>query len=102
MKRLTRGKGLVGHAGLTCVISGGTSLILPALADAAGTTATFTASNVKFGDHVLVANGAATLSGVTVSGYVHAAGTIGVRFQNESGGTVSLGTATYKYLVLRQ
>lgn len=99
--RVTRGRALIGKAGLTTIVSGGTSLILAALADAAGTTVTFSAANAAFGDFVLLGS-SKSLSGVTVNAYVHAAGTVGIRFQNESGGTVSLGTATYSYLVVRK
>lgn len=100
-KRLTKGNVLIGNGSLTVVAKGTQTLTVAALADGAGTTATFAATGAAFGDHVLVANRGASLGGVTVNAYVDSAGTVGVRFQNESGGTVTLGAGTVNYLVVR-
>lgn len=71
------------------------------LIDAAGETkADIAVAGAAFGDFVLVA-APYTLAGITVTGYVHAANTIGVRVQNESGGVIDLASGTWKVLVFR-
>ena len=61
-------------------------------ADAAGLTTTVTVPGAELGDFVLVSH-EVDLVGVTLTGYVSAADTVSVRFQNESGSAVDLGAA---------
>lgn len=101
MKRATKGTLLIGNGGLSVVAKTTQTVTVAALADGVGTTATFAVTGAAFGDHVIVANRAVSLGGVTVNAYVDASGTVGIRFQNESGGTVTLGAGTYNVMVVR-
>jgi hypothetical protein len=71
------------------------------LADAAGLTkADITVIGAAFGDMVDVA-APYTLSGMTVTAYVHAANTVGIRLQNESGGALNLANGNWTVIVRR-
>lgn len=74
------------------------------LADGEGTTigSNLDASTpvCNFGDFILVAAGV-SLQGVTVTGYVHNSNTIRIRVQNETGGSVTLASTTWKVSVIR-
>jgi hypothetical protein len=77
---------------------------LASLADGVGTTATFTVTGVQAPgtapSRVSVSLGV-DLQGITVTGYVSAANTVAVRFQNESGGTLDLASTTI-YIVVEE
>lgn len=98
--RVTRGNALIGDGSLT-VVADTTATIDPAgLADGAGATAAVAVTNAALGDYVLV-GAPYDLQDHTVTGYVQAAGTVEVRIQNESGGSVNLASGTWKIKVLR-
>lgn len=65
----------------------------PSLADGAGTTTTVTVPGAVLGDFASAAFSAAT-SGITITAWVSAANTVSVRFQNESGGVLDIGSGT--------
>ena len=69
----------------------------PSLADGAGTTTTVTCNGAVLGDYVNVSF-SLNLQGITVTGYVSAADTVSVRFQNETGGVIDLGSGTLSVL----
>lgn len=71
------------------------------LADAAGDSDTIAVPGVTLGDIVLGFSLGVNVSGMTVTAYVSAANTVTVRFQNESGGAVNLGSTTIKLVVAR-
>lgn len=73
------------------------------LIDAAGETDTFTVTSgsVALGDHVISYGCSVDLAGVSVTAYVSATGVVSVRLQNESGSTVDLASATWKFVVGR-
>lgn len=99
--RLTRGKALIGKGGLTVVGVASFTYNPGNLIDAAGETKSdVTVTGATFGDYVLV-SAPYTLAGVTVTAYVHAADTVGIRVQNETGGAVDLASGTWKVIVLR-
>ena len=71
------------------------------LADGAGDTDTVAVPGVALGDMVLSASLAVDVAGLIVTGYVIAANTVSIRFQNETGGTVDLASATLRLVVVR-
>jgi hypothetical protein len=71
------------------------------LADGAGASQTVTIPGVALGDMVLGLSHGVSTAGITVTANVTAANTVIVRFQNESGGTLDLASATLKVLVGR-
>lgn len=71
------------------------------LIDGAGETTTgITATGAAFGDHVFVA-APYDLQGIRCFGWVSAANTVKVRFENETGTTVDLASGDYQIKVLR-
>jgi parallel beta-helix repeat protein len=66
----------------------------PSLIDGSGVTTTVTVTGVSLGDLVECVSFSLDLQGIIVTGYVSAANTVSVRFQNESGGTLDLGSGT--------
>jgi hypothetical protein len=68
------------------------------LADGAGTTTTVSAPGSQLGDYVQATFSLDT-QGILVFGWVSAAGTVSVRFQNESGGAIDLASGTLKVKV---
>jgi hypothetical protein len=79
----------------------GSATLDPAsLVDGAGTTLTIAVTGAALGDFALVAP-PYDLQGITVTAYVSAAGTVSVRIQNESGGTVDLASGTWRAQVIR-
>jgi len=76
------------------VLSGSATYDPPNLIDGAGTTTTVTVTGAALGDLVECVSFSLDLQGITVTGYVSAANTVSVRFQNESGGTLDLGSGT--------
>lgn len=71
------------------------------LVDGAGDTDTVTVPGVALGDMVLSASLAVDVAGLIVTAYVSAANTVSIRFQNETGGTVDLASATLRMVVVR-
>lgn len=71
------------------------------LADGVGASQTFTVTGALLGDMVLARSIDVSTAGITVTGDVTAADTVTLRFQNESGGTLDLASATVKILVGR-
>ena len=81
------------------VVSGSATYDPPNLIDGAGATTTVTATGAALGDLVECVSFSLDLQGITVTGYVSAADTVSVRFQNESGGTLDLGSGTLRVRV---
>lgn len=77
------------------------ALDVASLADGVGATSAITVAGVALGDIVLGVSLAVDLAGITVNAYVSAANTVSVRFQNESGGTLDLASATLRLWVAR-
>ena len=75
---------------VTCTLDAGS------LADGAGESDTITVPGVALGDIVLGSSSDVDRAGITVTGYVSAANTVTLRFQNESGGTVDLASSTVR------
>lgn len=73
----------------------------PNLADGAGTTTTVTVTGAALGDYAIASFGG-DLAGITVTAYVSSADTVSVRFQNESGGALDLGSSTLRARVTRK
>ena len=71
------------------------------LSDGAGVTVTVAVPGVALGDMVLSASLAVDVAGLIVTAYVSAADTVSIRFQNETGGTVDLASATLRLVVVR-
>jgi hypothetical protein len=71
------------------------------LVDGAGDTDTVAVPGVALGDMVLSASLAVDVAGLIVTAYVSAANTVSIRFQNETGGTVDLASATLRLVVVR-
>lgn len=76
------------------VLAGSATYDPPNLVDGAGATTTVTVTGAALGDLVECVSFSLDLQGITVTGYVSAANTVSVRFQNESGGTLDLGSGT--------
>jgi hypothetical protein len=85
----------------TAFLAGSATYDAANLVDAAGATTTVTVTGAALGDYVLVSHGV-DLQGITVTGWVSAANTVSVRFQNESGGALDLASATLRVLVLKR
>lgn len=68
------------------------------LADAAGATTTVTCTGAALGDFAMAAF-SLDCQGMTLSAWVSAADTVSVRFQNESGGALDLGSGTLRVRV---
>jgi hypothetical protein len=80
-------------------ISGSATYDPPNLNDGAGATTTVTVTGAALGDAVDTVSFSLDLQGITVTAYVSAANTVSVRFQNESGGTLDLGSGTLRVRV---
>lgn len=83
------------YVALANVLTGSATYDPPSLGDAAGATTTVTVTGAALGDFAL-ASFSLDLQGITVSAYVSGANTVSVRFQNESGGTLDLGSGTLR------
>jgi hypothetical protein len=71
------------------------------LGDGVGeTSASITATGAALGDFVLV-SAPYDLQGITCNGYVDAAGSVKIRLQNETTGTIDLASGTWKVKVIR-
>ena len=71
------------------------------LADGAGVTTTVTVTGAVANDYVIVSF-ARDLQGITMTGWVSAADTVSVRFQNETGGVLDLASGTILARVIKQ
>lgn len=69
------------------------------LVDGAGATTTVTVTGAVLGDYVAGVSFSLDLQGILLTGYVSAADTVSVRFQNETTGTIDLGSGTIRALV---
>jgi len=78
------------------ILSGSATYDPPSLNDGDGATTTVTVTGAALGDLVECVSFSLDLQGITVTGYVSAANTVSVRFQNESGGTLDLGSGTLR------
>lgn len=76
------------------VLTGAATYDPPSLADGAGATTTLTVTGAALGDFVTAVSFNKDLAGISVTGYVSAANTVSVRFQNESGGLLDLASGT--------
>lgn len=87
---------------LFSVVLNATATIDPAsLTTGSGATSSaITVTGAEFGDYVLVA-APYDLQGVRCFGYVSAADTVKVRFENNTGSTIDLDSGTYNIKVLR-
>lgn len=81
------------------VLDGSATYDPPNLPDGDGATTTVTVTGAVLGDFVVGVSFSLDLQGVTVSAYVSASNTVSVRFQNESGGAIDLGSGTLKVRV---
>lgn len=72
----------------------------PSLADGAGATTTVTVTGAALGDMAAASFSLAT-SGIIITAWVSATNTVSVRFQNESGGVLDIGSGTLKAWVLK-
>jgi hypothetical protein len=70
------------------------------LIDGAGETTTVTVTGAALGDYA-EASFSLDLQGITVTAWVSAANTVSVRFQNETGGTIDLGSGTLRARVFK-
>jgi hypothetical protein len=66
------------------------------LADGAGVTTTVTVTGAALGDYVEGLSFSLDLQGITLTGYVSAADTVAVRFQNETTGALDLASGTLR------
>lgn len=83
------------------VLEGSATFNPASLADGAGETTTVTVTGAALGDFASASFGG-DLSGITLTAYVSAANTVTVRFQNESGGTLDLGSSTLRARVVKR
>ena len=81
------------------VLEGSATYDPPNLVDGDGATTTVTVTGAALGDLVDSVSFSLDLQGITVTGYVSAANTVSVRLQNESGGTLDLGSGTLRVRV---
>lgn len=70
------------------------------LADGAGETTTVTVTGAALGDYAS-ASFSLNLQGIILSAWVSAANTVSVRFQNETGGSINLGSGTLRARVTK-
>jgi hypothetical protein len=90
--------GMVWAATGSTTLSGSATHDPPNLADGAGATTTVTVTGAALGDFTR-ASFSLNLQGITVTAWVSAADTVSVRFQNESGGALDLGSGTLRVKV---
>lgn len=83
-----------------CVLQGVSNYNPPSLADGDGATTTVTVTGAALGDQA-TASFLLDLQGITMTAWVSAADTVSVRFQNETGGVIDLGTANLRARVIK-
>jgi hypothetical protein len=81
------------------VLTGSATFNPSSLDDGAGETTTVTVTGAALGDYAQ-ASFSLDLQGITVTAWVSAANTVSVRFQNETGGTIDLGSGTLRARVV--
>jgi hypothetical protein len=81
-------------------LSGSATYDPPNLIDGAGATTTVTVTGAALGDYA-EASFSLDLQGITLTAWVSAADTVSVRFQNETGGTIDLGSGTLRARVFK-
>lgn len=84
-----------GTSAMLATLTGSATYDPASLADGAGATTTVTVTGAALGDFAL-ASFSLDLQGITLTAYVSAPDTVSVRFQNESGGTLDLGSGTLR------
>lgn len=77
------------------VLHGSTTFNPASLVDGAGETTTVTVTGAALGDFAEVSF-SLTTSGISITAWVSAANTVSVRFQNESGGLLDIGSGTLR------
>lgn len=82
------------------VLEGSATFNPGSLGDGAGETTTVTVTGAALGDYAQAAFSLDT-SGITITAWVSATNTVSVRFQNESGGTLDIGSGTLRCRVSR-
>jgi hypothetical protein len=104
--RLTTGTGHVAgtdwqtiHAVAVDRLTGSAVYDPPSLVDGAGATTTVTVTGAALGDYVEGVSFSLDVQGITLTGWVSAANTVSVRFQNETGGTLDLASGTVRAAV---
>lgn len=73
----------------------------PSLSDGTGATTLAVVKGASEGDFVLVAT-SENIHGMILSGYVKDSNSVIIRLQNETGGTIDLGSNTYRVLVIKR
>lgn len=81
-------------------VTGSATYDPPSLNDGDGATTTVTVTGAALGDYA-DASFSLDLQGITVTAWVSAADTVSVRFQNETGGTINLGSGTLRARILK-
>lgn len=85
---------------LSADFTGSTTYDPPNLADGAGTTTTVGAAGAALGDFALCSFSLDT-QGIVLYAWVSSANVVSVRFQNESGGALDLGSGTLRVRVVK-
>jgi hypothetical protein len=96
--KVLNGTTLVNQSGR--VLSGSATFNPSNLVDGAGETTTVTVTGAALGDYAEVSF-SLDVEGITVTAWVSAADTVSVRLQNESGGTLDLGSGTLRARVFK-
>lgn len=69
------------------------------LSSGSGVTTSITVENATLGDFVLVSF-SLDLQGILLNGYISAPGVVSVRFQNQTAGTLDLGSGTLSVIAI--
>jgi hypothetical protein len=83
------------------ILTASTTYDPPNLADGASATTTVTVTGATVGDFA-IASFAADVAGITIHAWVSAPNTVSVRFHNNTGGPVDLGSATLQAKVIKR
>ncbi len=83
-------------------LTGSATYDAASLVDGAGATTTVTVTGAALGDFVTGLSFGVDLQGISTTAYVSAADTVSVRLQNETGGTIDLGSTTVRARVRKQ
>ena len=89
------------HPRLQGLLTGFISHDPPNIADGAGNTTTVPVTGAALGDMVTGISFSNDLQNITVTGWVSAANTVSVRFQNETGVAIDLGSGTLRVRVMK-
>ncbi|MEO8606005.1 MAG: hypothetical protein ABI629_25770, partial [bacterium] len=100
-QRISKGPIKIGAGKFTIIGETSATFDPGSLADGAGETkADIAVAGAAFGDYVLWA-APYSVQGLSVTAYVHAAGLVAIRVQNESGGAVDLASGAWHVKVIR-